>query len=344
MAGQLSLARPTRRRLVRLDRKTRDADLRIRCRVVLRVAEGASCRAAARALGCAFSTAARIVARFRRHGEASLIDGRSDNGNRRVDADVRAGIGTILEQRPSAFEFTRPTWTLEVIAKVIDQVLHVPLSIGHLWKVLHRMRVRWGRPRPVVACPWKAARRARRIARLKRLLEHPRPGEALFYADEVDIHLNPKIGPDWMLPGTQRVVVTPGNNEKRYLAGAYDPIQQRLIYVVGDRKASWLFLNLLRALLDACHGVRVIHLILDNFIIHKSRLARAWLREHGVRLRLHFLPPYCPNENRIERLWQDLHANVTRNHLCRTMGQLMSAVHHYLATRFDLAEVVAHAA
>jgi transposase len=344
MSVQLSLARPTRRRLVRLDRATRDADLRIRCRVVLKVATGLSCRAAARALGCAFSTAARIVARFRHHGEAGLLDGRSDNGGRKVDADVRAGIAAILEQRPPAYDFPRPTWTLELIVRVVERALHVTLSVGHLWKVLHRLRVRWGRPRPVVACPWKARRRQRRIAFLRRLAEQRAPGEALFYLDEVDVHLNPKIGPDWMLPGTQRLVVTPGNNEKRYLAGAYDPLHQRLIYVEGDRKASWLFLNLLRALLDAARGLRVIHLILDNYIIHKSRLTQAWLREQGVRLRLHFLPPYCPSENRIERLWLDLHANVTRNHLCRTMAELLKAVHHYLATRFDLIEVLAHAA
>ena len=344
MPAQLSLARPTRRRLVRLDRDTRDADLRIRCRVVLKVTEGMSCTAAARALGCAPSTAARIVARFRRHGEAGLIDGRSDNGARKVDADGCARIMALLEQRPTAHGFTRPTWTLELIAKVTEQVLHVTLSIGHLWKVLHRERVRWGRPRPVVACPWKAARRVRRIGVLRRLAKEQRPHEALFYIDEVDIHLNPKIGPDWMLPGTQRLVMTPGKNEKRYLAGAYDPIHQRLIYVEGDRKASWLFLNLLRALVDACRGIRVIHLILDNYIIHKSRLAQTWLREHGARLRLHFLPPYCPNENRIERLWLDLHANVTRNHVCPTMVALLRSVHEYLATRFDLARVVAYAA
>ena len=33
---------------------------------------------------------------------------------------------------------------------------------------------------------------------------------------------------------------------------------------------------------------------------------------------LHFLPPYCPDDNRIERVWLDLHANVTRNHRCST--------------------------
>ncbi|MGH7731054.1 MAG: transposase [Candidatus Eiseniibacteriota bacterium] len=60
-------------------------------------------------------------------------------------------------------------------------------------------------------------------------------------------------------------------------------------------------------------------------------------------MRLHFLPPYCPSENRIERLWLDLHADVTRNHRCRTIDELLGAVHGYLARRFDLAQVIADA-
>ena len=344
MAVRLSLDRPTRRRLLRLARKTRDAYLRVRCWVVLKVSLGMSCAEAARAQGCAPSTAARIVARFAAYGEAGLLDRRSENGNRKVDADVLAGIARILEKRAPEYGFARPTWTLELLGQAVEKVLEIVLSVGHLWKLLRRIGARWGRPRPVVACPWKATRRARRIAQLRRLATNPVPAEVVLYVDEVDVHLNPKIGPDWMLPGTQRLVLTPGNNEKRYLAGAYDPVQQRLVYVEGDRKASWLFLNLLRALLDSYRWARTIHLILDNFIIHKSRVTQTWLCAHGAKLRLHFLPPYCPDENRIERLWQDLHANVTRNHLCRTMAKLMRTVHRYLAARFELAEVIAYAA
>jgi hypothetical protein len=51
------------------------------------------------------------------------------------------------------------------------------------------------------------------------------------------------------------------------------------------------------------------------------------------RLKLHFLPPYCPDHNRIERIWKDLHDNVTRNHRCATMGELMAEVRTYLAGR-----------
>jgi len=45
---------------------------------------------------------------------------------------------------------------------------------------------------------------------------------------------------------------------------------------------------------------------------------------------LHFLPPYCPDDNRIERVWLDLHSNGTRNHRCRTVKELMGRVVAFL--------------
>ena len=156
------------------------------------------------------------------------------------------------------------------------------------------------------------------------------------HAGEVDIHLGPKTDPDWMLPGTRRWVLTPGNSEKRCLAGACEPLNDRPVYVEGERKTSWIFLNLLRALLEAYECTKTIHVILDNFITHKSRVTQAWLAEFGAWLELHFLPPYFPNENRIERLWLELHANLTRNHRQRTIDALLDRVQGYLAERFDI--------
>ena len=37
-----------------------------------------------------------------------------------------------------------------------------------------------------------------------------------------------------------------------------------------------------------------------------------------------------PEHNRIERLWRDLHASVTRTHRCRTISKLMSRVRYWL--------------
>lgn len=39
---------------------------------------------------------------------------------------------------------------------------------------------------------------------------------------------------------------------------------------------------------------------------------------------------YCPNDNKIERLWKALHDNVTRNHRCPTLEALMDEVEAWL--------------
>lgn len=155
------------------------------------------------------------------------------------------------------------------------------------------------------------------------------PDEVAVYEDEVDIHLNPKVGLDWMPYGKQRTLPTPGQNRKAYVAGALDAHDGTVLWVGDTVKNSGLFTALLSQLDSHYPNARRIHVILDNYGIHHSRETKEALRAMP-RIRLHFLPPYCPDENRIERLWGDLHANVTRNHQHQTLEDLCEAVAIFL--------------
>ncbi len=77
MSAGWVLDRPRKRRIEKRCRKTRDARVWVRGRVVLLVAQGLSVAAAARVVGCYPAAAWRMVARFREHGEPALVDGRS---------------------------------------------------------------------------------------------------------------------------------------------------------------------------------------------------------------------------------------------------------------------------
>jgi transposase len=127
-------------------------------------------------------------------------------------------------------------------------------------------------------------------------------------------------------------VLTPGQNVKHYLAGAMDAQTGRVIWVEGDRKRSALFIELLKKLYRHYVDKKVIHLVLDNYIIHSSKITQKAVEKFNGRIVLHFLPPYCPDDNKIERcVWRELHANVTRNHRCRDMDELMREIRRYLA-------------
>jgi hypothetical protein len=148
----------------------------------------------------------------------------------------------------------------------------IRVSVTTMSRLLKRLRVRLGRPKPIVGCPWKEPSKKRRLAWIRRLIRNLGPGEVAVYEDEVDIHLNPQIGPDWMLKGRQKEVLTPGQNQKRYLAGALNARTGKLTWVEGERKNSTLFLLLIHRLVTVTYPyARRIHIILDNYKIHDSR-------------------------------------------------------------------------
>ena len=319
--------------LRRLRRETKDAGLATRCQIILHAAKGRASRSIAEAVGCSRSWVSRVVERFREEGMAGLTDRREDNGALKLDEWYLGQLYEVVEGRPSDYGYSRPTWTRELLVEVMAQRTGARVHLGTMSRALKEIGARRGRPCPTVRCPWSKGRKTRRLRELRALAEQVPRGEVVVYEDEVDIHLNPKIGLDWMNRGQQKEVVTPGKNQKRYLAGALDPRTGRLTCVEGDRKTSSLFVALLAALVQDYRDARVIHVILDNYKIHHSQMVQIALQHFGKRIRLHFLPPYCPNENRIERLWQDLHAEVTRNHQRSSMEALMSDVWRFIRMR-----------
>lgn len=56
-----------------------------------------------------------------------------------------------------------------------------------------------------------------------------------------------------------------------------------------------------------------IHVYLDNANYHHARAVKAWLKKIKSKIVLHFLPPYAPHLNPIERLWGVMHQYVTHN-------------------------------
>ena len=314
-----------------------DAGFCLRCKIVLNLVRGREVQMMHAILGCAVSQVYRIAQRFVEQGELGLADRREENGVRKVDEDYElALIQLVAADSPQDHGYRRPTWTQELLILVMEEQTAIGISPSVMSRLLGRLEIRLGRPKPVVGCPWKKSRRTRRLRKLERLIDELPDDEVIVYADEVDIHLNPKIGPDYMLRGTQKIVMTPGKNQKRYLAGALDARTGKLTWVEWDHKNSDLFILQLWQLVGRDYPkARRIHIILDNFCIHDSQRTRIALAALDGKVQLHFLPPYCPDHNRIERIWKDLHDNVTRNHRCRKMDELMDEVRAYLLIRQD---------
>jgi transposase len=320
-------------RLLKCLRQCQDCKLRTRYLIILTLNEGRSVQEVAHAQKVHRDTVYRTAKRFRQLGEFGLLDRRAHNGPNKLAEPFLTTLDRLVRSSPQDYGHRRPTWTRELLRITLVQLGCVKVHVATLSRALHLIRARRARPRPTVGCPWPKARKTRRLNEIRRLVAELPATEVAVYEDEVDIHLNPKIGYDWMGYGQQKEVLTPGQNVKRYLAGALDVRTGELHYVEGEKKDSWLFVRLLGKLYLHYKDAEVIHVIVDNFSIHDSALVAWALREATGKIKLHPLPPYCPNDNKIERVWQDLHAEVTRNHSCPDMDSLLVEVRDYIKRR-----------
>ena len=108
-ANGIVLHGQTRRKLLRLSRRSRNADHRTRCLIVLRLADGWSVLRIAQALSCSPATVRKFRDRWLAQGFAGLVDRREDNGQTKADERYIAIVRWILDSTPPIFGHRRPT-------------------------------------------------------------------------------------------------------------------------------------------------------------------------------------------------------------------------------------------
>jgi transposase len=305
-----------------------DAEYRRRAHAIVLLNEwGGYVSGVAEFLLAARSSVNRWRGLYETYGEDGLRPQRRGRSDYKASGKVLNALTELVEATPQDYGYLRSRWSSELLARELCRRLGIQVHATTVRRWLARLEFGWRRARPTLHI--RDPRKTARMRAINAALNNPRPGVEVFYVDEADIDLNPRIGPMWSRRGQQHAIPTPGVNRKSYLAGALHARSGRVVWCEGSSKNTDLFLCLLESLRASYRRARRIVVILDNFGIHKSHLARAWLA-HNPKFELLFQPVYHPWVNEIERLWKQLHDTVTRNHRHDNMAKLMNAVRVFL--------------
>ncbi len=331
MNPTITLTAHERKALLRLYRRPTDPDAGRRAHIILLLADGYPWVTIAAILFTAASTIARWQHRFLDAGLDGLAGQRPGRRPRPCWHWAAVVVRWVTECSPREFGFLRSRWTCALAAALVWSSFRWCVSRETVRRWLRQADLVWRRPRPVLRR--RDPRRAEKLRALRRLLSGLPADEVAVFEDEVDVNLNPKIGSMWMRKGQQAEVPTPGDNEKRYLAGSMNWPTGTLWVTEGARRDGALFVRHLEDLRLRLRRYRVIHVICDNARIHKAakcKRLREYLGRWGHRLVLHYLPVYAPETNPVERVWWHLHDEITRDHTCQTMEELLDLVFRWL--------------
>jgi len=278
-------------------------------------------------LFCSRSSVYRTVAAYGRgHFDLPTVTD-SMASNRAYIPSLQRSLLAILKLAPSALGWCRTRWSCTCLAMELKARRGVKVSPEKIRRWLHDLGYVWKRARPTALD--SDPERISKLARIRYIIEHSRPSDVLLFMDELDLHLLPKIGYEWMLKGTQAEIMTPGQNEKRYLAGALDYLSGKIIHIVGERKNRFLVIDLLRAVEKKYATASKIYVVADNYRIHKAKAVMEWLAQHP-RIEIVWLPTYCPRANPIERAYGAVHDKCTRNHKRTRIADLVNDVKWHL--------------
>ena len=159
----------------------------------------------------------------------------------------------------------------------------------------------------------------------EKLLNSLGDDEAVLFADAVHpTHAARPVG-CWA-PSQEKLAIEQTSGRQRInIHGAIDleTGQTRMIEALTIDAASTI--RLLQSIEALYPMLALIHVFLDNARYHHAKLVQEWSALPGRRIKLHFIPTYCPHLNPIERLWGLMHRNVTHNKCYATCAQFADA-------------------
>jgi transposase len=224
---------------------------------------------------------------------------------------------------------TLPRTTRTVGAWIEHEFGIVYESRSGLVALLHRLGMEHRRPREV-ARKLDPAKQAAFIASYTALLNTMDADEAVLFADAVHpLHAVRPAG-CWAPKDCAIAVAQTSGRDRLNVHGAInlETGQTSMLDVPSVDRISTI--RLLMAIAAAYPKKRLIHVFLDNARYHHANQVKAWLAEPGCRIRLHFIPAYCPHLNPIERLWGLMHKKVTHNRSHNKFADFTQAVLSFL--------------
>lgn len=241
------------------------------------------------------------VERFNEQGLDGLIYRPPSGRPRKLGGDEVAATILPLVDDPASAGQTH--WTVTKLCGWLRAEKDLDLSYRTLVRYLHEQGYARRIPRPVPEPPdrdaWLKLRESF-VPELAALLEDP--AAQVLFGDEAGFEGDPRPRQKWVKRGSRPVQGYHGGHLRRSVIGAVAPATGQLVSLLVphcNKEVFQVFLDTVAAEVPEEQG-KTVHLVLDNASWHKST-SLDWHHLKPV-----YLPPYSPDFNPIERLWQHL--------------------------------------
>ena len=192
-------------------------------------------------------------------------------------------------------------------------------------KLMHRLGFTYKKPQSMPAQADEAKQEAF-ITHYETLMTQLGQDEMVVFSDAVHPTHQSRPAHGWFPKGQKTAIKSSSGRKRLNIQGALDLETFQFTFVEAEKINAQTTKQMLEKLERTNPTMTAIHVFVDNARYHHAKALQPWLARSGRRVQLHFLPPYAPHLNPIERLWGVMHKWVTHNQHYATFNQFTEAI------------------
>ncbi len=302
----------------------------LRKRGVAAVQSGESPTAVAAALGVNLRSVFRWLAEYRRGGWGQLEARKRGGRPPKLDGKALRWIyNAVANKNPLQFEFPFALWTAAMVQTLIAERFEVQLSHSSVCRLLDQLGLSAQRPL------WRAYQQNPEVVRRWLEKDYPairrrakREKAQIFFADEAGVRSDYHSGTTWGRRGHTPVVSSTGARFGANLISAISAQGQLRFMLTKGRVTAAVFIEFLKRLL--VNATTPIFVVVDGHPTHRAKSVARFVAAQEGQLALFFLPPYSPELNPDEYVWNDLKAHGTGRQMITSLGQLRQMIRSHM--------------
>ncbi len=310
------LTQEQKQTLERQHRRERDGRVRDRLKAVLLKSEGWTDQQIAQALRIHEETIRQHLKDWSKEEKLNPENGGSHSKLSRIQTQE-------LIQHLKKQTYTKVNDICAYVAKTFAVIY----TVSGMTKWLHEQGFRYKRLKHVPAKANVEKQEAFIEAYLELLDETPSE-EPIVFMDSAHPTMATKVVCGWIKKGVDKVMAQTASRTRVNVMGAIELKSMKVTSCCPDKVNTDTTITFFDQLRAAYPEAPKVHVILDQAGYHKSRETQeAAIKRH---IKLHYLPPYSPNLNPIERLWKVMNEEARNNVFFSSAKQFREAISQFL--------------
>jgi transposase len=178
--------------------------------------------------------------------------------------------------------------------------------------------------------PGKANKEAqeRWIETYQNMKENLPDDETICFMDGVHPTHNAKPTFGWIQKGERKEIPTNTGRQRINLSGLIDIFSKQVFFQEDETLEADSIISFLKMVEAGYPAKRTIHVFCDNAGYYRNKKVTEFLATSKITM--HFLPPYSPNLNPIERLWKFMNEHVINNRYYEKFSEFRDSIFNFL--------------